>query len=122
MYSCGHLQHHHFYLFNWAFLQDSRCIVLHNMITPEEVDDELEEEVTGECGKFGLVEKVVIYQEPSHTGDVVKIFVLFQSHDGLYYCYLFFAFRFVRTDLLSLTSCHEGKEQFAWSIFWGTSH
>ncbi|CAI7796018.1 unnamed protein product [Closterium sp. NIES-53] len=81
-----------------------RCIVMRNMVTPEEVDDDLQSEVTDECGKFGKVERVVIYQlmvfvadsfspilaawcftcvqeqQSEKPGDaIVKIFVLFSS-------------------------------------------
>ncbi|GJP63912.1 hypothetical protein CLOP_g20945 [Closterium sp. NIES-67] len=59
-----------------------RCIVMRNMVTPEEVDDDLQSEVTDECGKFGKVERVVIYQEQQSEkpGDaIVKIFVLFSG-------------------------------------------
>eukprot|EP00002_Diphylleia_rotans_P032093 TRINITY_DN6712_c0_g1_i1.p1 TRINITY_DN6712_c0_g1~~TRINITY_DN6712_c0_g1_i1.p1 ORF type:complete len:488 (+),score=110.21 TRINITY_DN6712_c0_g1_i1:61-1524(+) len=52
----------------------SRCVVLRNMVSPEEVDEMLEGEVMDECRKYGVVEKVVIYKY-----DVVKIFVLFQK-------------------------------------------
>ncbi len=55
------------------------------MVGPEEVDEELETEVTDECSKYGIVEKVVIYQErqSERAGDVViKIFILFQNSDG----------------------------------------
>lgn len=58
----------------------SRVVVLLNMVTADEIDGELESEVTEECGKFGPVEKVVIYQEPQNEKDVVvKIFVMFRS-------------------------------------------
>lgn len=43
-------------------------------------------QVTDECGKFGKVEKVVIYQEQrsERPGDaIVKIFVLFSQNSGL---------------------------------------
>lgn len=42
-------------------------------------------QVTDECGKFGKVEKVVIYQEQrsERPGDaIVKIFVLFSMNSG----------------------------------------
>ena len=35
---------------------------LKNMVTIEEVDDLLEEEVKGECSKHGAVKKVSVYQ------------------------------------------------------------
>ena len=38
-------------------------MVLQNMVTVEDVDADLEEEVTSECNKHGTVERVVIYQE-----------------------------------------------------------
>lgn len=38
-------------------------MVLRNMVGPEDLDGELENEVTEECGKFGTVNRVIIYQE-----------------------------------------------------------
>jgi len=64
--------------------KSSRCLVLKNMVGPEDVDSELEGEITDEASKYGLVERVVIYQEKQseRPGDVVvKIFILFQSSD-----------------------------------------
>lgn len=58
--------------------QNSRCIVLHDMVTAREIDDELEREVTEECSKFGMVEKVVIYQD-NPQDEAVKIYILFQN-------------------------------------------
>ena len=40
----------------------SRVVVLRNMVGPEEIDEDLEDEVTSECESFGSVERVVIYQ------------------------------------------------------------
>jgi len=57
----------------------SRCVVLRNMVDADEIDAELEEEVTGECSKFGNVEKVVIYQEKVDGAPTVKVFVLFSQ-------------------------------------------
>jgi len=54
----------------------SNCLLLNNMVGPGgEKDPQLQNEVTTECGKFGLVEKVVIYALPT----AVKIFVLFRD-------------------------------------------
>ena len=54
------------------------------MVTPEEVDDELKEEVTSECSKYGSVSKVVIFEEKNDELEVViKIFVLFASSTGM---------------------------------------
>jgi poly(U)-binding-splicing factor PUF60 len=60
----------------------SRVLILRNMVGPDEVDQELEGEVTSECSKYGIVERVVIYQErqSNKPGDVVvKIFVAFAN-------------------------------------------
>lgn len=63
--------------------QESRVIVLRNMVDASELDEELEDEVTSECSKYGSVDRVVIYQEKQGTEDdadiIVKIFVTFKS-------------------------------------------
>ena len=41
---------------------ESVVVVLRNMVTPEEVDEDLQDEVQEECSKYGLVERVIIYQ------------------------------------------------------------
>ena len=38
-------------------------MVLRNMVNADDVDEELEGEVTDECGKYGVVNRVIIYQE-----------------------------------------------------------
>lgn len=64
-------------------MRNSEChvMVLRNMVGPEDLDDELESEVTEECGKFGNVNRVIIYQERQGEEDdaeiIVKIFVEF---------------------------------------------
>ncbi|GAQ84002.1 putative RNA recognition motif containing protein [Klebsormidium nitens] len=63
-------------------LKPTRCVLLKNMVGPEEVDADLEGEVTEECSKHGEVERVVIYQEQASArkDDIqVKIFVLFRT-------------------------------------------
>mmetsp|Transcript_13893 Transcript_13893/g.22947 ORF Transcript_13893/g.22947 Transcript_13893/m.22947 type:complete len:336 (+) Transcript_13893:2167-3174(+) len=65
--------------------QPSRCVVLRNMVTPKDVDEDLELEVTEECGKFGVVEQVVINQERQsdrHDDVLVKIFVFFKTYEA----------------------------------------
>ena len=56
-------------------------MVLRNMLTADEIDGEVEAEVTEECENYGTVRKVVIYQERQSAADdaevVVKIFVEF---------------------------------------------
>ena len=62
---------------------ESRVVVLKNMVTVDDIDDDLESEVTDECGKFGTVNRVIIYQEKQSDDDdaevIVKIFVEFQQ-------------------------------------------
>lgn len=61
-------------------------MVLRNMVGPEDLDEELETEVTEECGKFGSVNRVIIYQERQGEEEeaevIVKIFVEFTSQAG----------------------------------------
>lgn len=56
-------------------------VVLRNMVTVEEIDDDLEEEITEECSRFGPVNRVIIYQEKQSEAEdaevIVKIFVEF---------------------------------------------
>ncbi|VDM47384.1 unnamed protein product [Toxocara canis] len=53
----------------------STVIVLKNMVTIEECDDELEGEIRDECAKYGQVQEVIIAQDP--LSRTVKIFVRF---------------------------------------------
>uniref|UniRef100_A0A3B3CX37 Poly-U binding splicing factor b n=1 Tax=Oryzias melastigma TaxID=30732 RepID=A0A3B3CX37_ORYME len=61
----------------------STVMVLRNMVGPEDIDDDLEGEVTEECGKFGTVNRVIIYQEKQGEEEdadiIVKIFVEFSA-------------------------------------------
>merc|ERR1719343_558293 len=63
--------------------EDSVVLLLKNMVGPDEVDEELHEEIQQECGKYGKVENVVIYQEKQDDSDDaevhVKIFVEFHE-------------------------------------------
>merc|ERR1712212_904182 len=73
----------------------SGVILLRNMVTPQECDEELEDEISEECSKYGKVERVIIYQERQSEDEdaeiVVKIFVEFghpshakKGRDGLH--------------------------------------
>ena len=66
--------------------QQSKVVVLRNMVTAEDLDEELEEEVTSECSKYGNVERVIIYQERQGMEDdaevIIKIFVIFSLSTG----------------------------------------
>ena len=72
--------------FSVFFFLQSRVIVLKNMVGADEVDNELETEVTEECGKYGVVKRVIIYQERQCEDDdaeiLVKIFVEFTNLKG----------------------------------------
>jgi poly(U)-binding-splicing factor PUF60 len=70
--------------------RESVVVMLKNMVTPDEVDDELQEEVQDECSKFGEVERVIIYHEKQSEEEdaevVVKIFVEFKDAQGAKGC------------------------------------
>ncbi|XP_066536938.1 poly(U)-binding-splicing factor PUF60-B isoform X2 [Hoplias malabaricus] len=65
----------------------STVMVLRNMVGPDDIDDDLEGEVTEECGKFGAVNRVIIYQERQGEEDdaeiIVKIFVEFSNSEEM---------------------------------------
>lgn len=63
---------------------DSKVVILRNMVGPEDVDEMLKEEIQEECSKFGVVERVIIYNEKQTDNEeddnadiIVKIFVEF---------------------------------------------
>ncbi|XP_029970132.1 poly(U)-binding-splicing factor PUF60a isoform X1 [Salarias fasciatus] len=62
---------------------ESTVMVLRNMVGPDDIDDDLEGEVTEECGKFGRVKRVIIYRERQgeevDADVIVKIFVEFSE-------------------------------------------
>jgi len=57
------------------------------MVGPEEVDEDLEVEVTEECSKYGLVSRISIFlerqSEEEDAETIVKIFVEFSSQSGI---------------------------------------
>ncbi|XP_030635837.1 poly(U)-binding-splicing factor PUF60-B isoform X2 [Chanos chanos] len=66
---------------------ESTVMVLRNMVGPDDIDDDLEGEVTEECGKFGAVNRVIIYQERQGEEEdaeiIVKIFVEFSGTEEM---------------------------------------
>ena len=62
---------------------ESCVVVLRNMVEVDEVDETLQDEITEECGRYGVVRHVIIYQERQSDEDdaeiVVKIFVEFSN-------------------------------------------
>jgi poly(U)-binding-splicing factor PUF60 len=62
---------------------ESRVVVLRNMVSMEDVDDDLEEEVASECSRSGKVSNVLIHQEKKGQDEIIiKIFVSFTSPSG----------------------------------------
>ena len=78
---------------------ESRIICLKNMVDVEDIDEDLKDEVTEECSKFGVVSKVIIYKEKQADADdddedsapesrdntIVKIFVAFSRPEGEFF-------------------------------------
>ncbi|XP_069677779.1 poly(U)-binding-splicing factor half pint isoform X3 [Periplaneta americana] len=63
---------------------ESRVVILRNMVEPKDVDETLQEEIQDECSKYGIVERVIIYNEKQSEDDddaevIVKIFVEFSQ-------------------------------------------
>ena len=73
------------------------------MVHPGEVDQDLEPEIKEEChGKYGDVNKVMIYEIPNTTPEeAVRIFIEFKSMNSaikgtmIWFCYLKFMDRFI---------------------------
>ncbi|XKL59838.1 hypothetical protein PGB90_000854 [Kerria lacca] len=87
---------------------ESKVVILRNMVGPEDVDESLQEEIQDECSKYGIVERVIIYNEKQSEDDdgdiIVKIFVEFscmseaeKARDAL--SGRFFAGRVVKAEL-----------------------
>ncbi|CAI6003210.1 unnamed protein product [Closterium sp. NIES-65] len=63
----------------------SKVVLLRNMVGPGEVDEELEEEVAGECLKYGTVTRVLIFEitDPScRPVEAVRIFITFDRPES----------------------------------------
>lgn len=65
---------------------ECKVCVLRNMVGPEDLDEDLQNEVEGECSRYGNVSRVIIYQEKQGEEEdaevIVKIFVEFTSQAG----------------------------------------
>jgi len=57
----------------------SKVVLLKNMVDADDVDEQLEEEITEECNKFGPVAKVIIATLEEGGSKLVKIFVQFND-------------------------------------------
>lgn len=61
----------------------SKVVLLRNMVTHGQVDEELESETKDECSKYGKVRKVLIFEIPdAFSEDAVRIFVEFEKMDS----------------------------------------
>lgn len=64
-----------------GFVFQFKVMVFRNMVGVEDLDEDFEYEVTDECSKFGMVNRVVIYNEKQGEEEdvdvIVKIFVEF---------------------------------------------
>ncbi|XP_069141156.1 splicing factor 45-like isoform X2 [Argopecten irradians] len=61
----------------------SKVILLRNMVAPGDVDEELEQETSEECSKYGRVIKCVIFEIPGGVEEeAVRIFLEFERVDA----------------------------------------
>merc|ERR1712107_428967 len=58
---------------------ESRVILLTNMVGPEDVDEDLQEDVEQECNKYGIVDHIVIYQEKQDESEMPRSWSKFSS-------------------------------------------
>ncbi|ORX57306.1 hypothetical protein BCR36DRAFT_395394 [Piromyces finnis] len=61
---------------------DSTVVLLENMVTANEIDEELQSEITSECSKYGEVTKVVVWIVPESPSDEVRIFIQFNTTEA----------------------------------------
>ena len=70
----------------------SRVLMLHNMVGPGEVDDELSGEIGEECSKYGEVLGVTIFEQPTTEAPAsegaVRIFVKFSKQAAAMKAYI----------------------------------
>lgn len=83
--------------------QESKVVILRNMVGPDDVDESLQEEIQEECSKYGVVEKVIIYKETQTDSDddnygdiIVKIFVEFSATSGEFEGFIWVGFIILR--------------------------
>jgi len=64
-----------------GFKNPSNVVLLRNMVIPGEVDDALQSETQTECAKYGMVNKVLIYEVKTRCRpeEAVRIFVEFAA-------------------------------------------
>jgi len=75
--------------------KESTVVLLENMVTVNEIDEDLQSEITSECSKYGEVVKVVVWIVPESPTEEVRIFIQFNTIEGmiiilLILCFFFF--------------------------------
>jgi len=63
--------------------KESTVVLLENMVTADEIDEDLQSEITSECSKYGEVVKVVVWIVPESPSDEVRIFIQFNTTEGM---------------------------------------
>ncbi|KAI8060529.1 hypothetical protein BC940DRAFT_311785 [Gongronella butleri] len=65
----------------------STVLLLTNMVLPQDVDDQLQQETAEECAKYGHVERCIVHEVPPHIDvpmeESVRIFVKFDKAAAL---------------------------------------
>ncbi|ORX80721.1 hypothetical protein BCR32DRAFT_268691 [Anaeromyces robustus] len=61
---------------------ESTVVLLENMVTANEIDEDLQSEITSECSKYGEVVKVVVWIVPESPSDEVRIFIQFNTNEA----------------------------------------
>ncbi|KAG4096314.1 hypothetical protein H8356DRAFT_943371 [Neocallimastix lanati (nom. inval.)] len=62
--------------------KESTVVLLENMVTADEIDEDLQSEITSECSKYGEVVKVVVWIVPESPSDEVRIFIQFNTTEA----------------------------------------
>ena len=66
--------------------ENTKVMLLKNMVGVDEIDDDLEEEVEEECEKYGNVDGIIIVSEKQSEAEdaevIVKIFVMFADEES----------------------------------------
>merc|ERR1719208_225042 len=64
---------------------ESVVLLLRNMVSHEEVDEELQTEIEEECNKYGKVQNVIIYQERQSEEEHSEVKVAKSALDGRFF-------------------------------------
>jgi len=92
--------------------EQSRVVLLKNMVGPGEVDDDLEVETASECSKYGEVIKCLIYEVTNgqlDPAEAVRIFVQFGRQESALKAYIDLNGRFFGGRVVSAQFFSEDK-------------